>query len=93
MVHIHRHASFSYTTILYGSAQQRISKYIVSFYTDIQNNSRTPSTTVLMDIEVDMPRGRLFVASPNNSRESSTHSNILSMAYADRVQALANSLT
>ena len=72
---------------------RELANILFPFTTDIQNNSRTLSTTVLMNIEVDMPRGRSFVASPNNPRESSTHSNILSIAYADRVQALANSLT
>jgi len=60
------------------------------FTTNIQNNSITLSTTVPMDIEVDMSRGKSFVTSSNNSRESSTHSNMLFIVYADRIQALAN---
>ena len=44
-----------------------------------------------MDIDIDTPRGRSANPSTNNSRESSTHSSVSSIAYADRVQALNNS--
>ena len=64
---------------------------LFSFTTNIPNNSRIPSTTVPMDIEIDTLRGRSTSNSPNSSRESSTHSNMLSVAYVNRVQALANS--
>ena len=51
----------------------------------------TPNTSnQQMDIEVDIPRGRSMLANSNNSRELLIHSNASSMAYADRVQALAN---
>jgi len=43
-----------------------------------------------MDIEVNSPRGQSMLANSNSSRESSIHSNTLSMVYADRVQVLAN---
>ena len=44
-----------------------------------------------MDMDIDTPRGWSANSSTNNSRESSTHSSVSSIAYADRVQALNNS--
>jgi len=58
------------------------------FTTDIPSNSRIPSTTIPMDIETDIHRGRLTSASLNSSRESS----MSFIAYVNRVQALASSL-
>jgi len=63
------------------------------FIIDIPNNLSIPSIIIPIDIEIDILRGRLISNSPNSSRESSTHSNMLSMVYIDRVQALANSPT
>jgi len=44
-----------------------------------------------MDMDMDTPRGWSANSSTNNSRESSMHSSVSSIAYADRVQALNNS--
>ena len=52
------------------------------------------STNILnqqINIEIDTPRGQSMSFSTNSSRESLTHSNTSSMAYADRIQASANS--
>jgi len=46
-----------------------------------------------MDIDMKKPRGHSILFSPNTFREPSAHSNILSMDYADQVQALANNQT
>ena len=43
-----------------------------------------------MDIDMNVTRGRLVSPSPKSSRESSVLSNALSMNYAERVQAQAN---
>ena len=43
-----------------------------------------------MDIEIDMPRDWSMSSSPNISTELSAHSNAYFMAYADRIQVLAN---
>jgi len=50
----------------------------------------TNASNQQMDIEVNILRGRLMLANSNSSRELSIHSNASSMAYADRVHALAN---
>ena len=61
------------------------------FTTDILNNLSIPSTIILINIEINIFRDGLTLNSPNSSRESSTYSNISSVAYIDRVHALANS--
>ena len=61
------------------------------FTIDILNNLSIPSIIILINIEIDISRGGLISNSPNSSRESSTYSNISSVAYIDRVHALANS--
>jgi len=43
-----------------------------------------------MDIEINMLRGQSSSLSSNSSRKYLIYSNTLFMAYADRVQALAN---
>ena len=63
------------------------------FIIDIPNNLSISSIIIPIDIKIDILRGKLISNSPNSSREYSTHSNILSIAYIDRVQALANSPT
>jgi len=55
------------------------------------NPQQESFSTQQMDVDFNMPRGQSVSSSPNCSRESSTHSNAFSMAYADRIQALANS--
>ena len=37
-------------------------------------------------MDIDTPRERLFSSSENNSRESSTHSNISSIPYHERIE-------
>jgi len=66
---------------------------LFSFTTDIPNNLSIFSTIILINIEIDIFRGGLTSNSPNSSRESSTHLNMSSVAYVNRVQALANSPT
>ena len=46
-----------------------------------------------MDIDMEKLRGHSILFSPNTSREPSAHSDVLSMDYADQVQALANNQT
>jgi len=43
-----------------------------------------------IDIKVNAPRSWLMLSSPDSSRELLMHFNALSVAYPDRVQALAN---
>ena len=47
-------------------------------------------STQFMDIEINMLRGQSSSLSSNSSRKYLIYSNTLFMAYADRVQALAN---
>jgi len=63
--------------------EKRISKYIVSFVTNLQSNPQESSTALPMDIEIDTPRGWSVCTSSNSSIESLAHSDALSMAYAD----------
>ena len=39
------------------------------------------------DVNMDVPRSRSTALSPNSSRESSTHSDLSSQLYADRMEA------
>ena len=55
-----------------------LANILFPFTIDISNNSRIPSTTVLMDIEINTPRDMSTLNSPNSSRESSIHLNMLS---------------
>jgi len=73
---------------LYDSAQKRLVNTLFSYCFNPQQES---FSTQQMNVEINMPRGQSMSSSPNYSRESSTHSNASSMAYADRIQALANS--
>ena len=61
---------------------------LFSFITDIPSNSRILSTTIPIDIETNIFRGKLTSASLNSFREFS----MSSMAYMDKVQVLASSL-
>jgi len=42
--------------------------------------------TVSEDVNMNMLRGRSIVLSPNLSRELSTHSDLLSQLYVDKVE-------
>ena len=61
---------------------------LFSFITDIPSNSRILSTTIPIDIETNIFRGKSTSASLNSFREFS----MSSMAYMDKVQVLASSL-
>jgi len=63
---------------------------LFSFFSNSQSYQLESFTIQQMNIEIDMPRGQSMSSSPNNSRESSIHSNVSSMAYVDRIQALVN---
>jgi len=43
-----------------------------------------------MNIEINMSKGQSMSSSSNISKELSAYSNIFSIAYADRIQVLAN---
>ena len=60
------------------------------YFSNSQRNQLESFTTQQMDIEINTSRGQLMSSSPNISRESSAYSNASSMAYANRIQALAN---
>lgn len=76
---------FSYTTILYGSTQQKISKYIVlhSFNTStihmIHNNN-------IINIEIDTLRRRSVKPSANVFREILVYLIIFSIPYIERIE-------
>ena len=77
--------SFSYTTILYGSIQQKISKYIVlhSFNTStihiIHNNN-------IINIEIDTLRRRSVKPNINIFREILAYLIIFSISYIERIE-------
>ena len=48
---------------------------------------------MVIDMEVDMPRGHSVSLSTNGSRASSTHSYTSSMEYAEYVKAITNNTT
>ena len=83
-------ASFSLTTILYGSAQKRFSDTLFPFTINPTNSLQDHSATTLMDINIDTPRGQSTGHKSNNSRESSMLSNASSVAYVNRIQVMAN---
>jgi len=86
--------SFSLTTILHSSTHKRISEYIAYISTDKpQTNQISLSKQYLMDIEIDLPRGRSTSLSTNSSRGISINSATSSMAYTERVQAQSEKLT
>ena len=76
---------FSYTIILYGSTQQKISKYIVlySFNTStihiIHNNN-------IINIEIDTLRRRSVKPSANVFREILVYLIIFSIPYIERIE-------
>jgi len=60
---------------------------------NLQSTQLIPSTPQQMDIEMNKTRGRSNISSSNSFRESSVHSDVLSMDYVERVQAMANNPT
>ena len=70
------------------ASNKDLANTLVSFTTDIPSNSRTLFIIIQMDIETDIPRSELTSTSSNSFRKFF----ILSIAYANRVQALASSL-
>jgi len=46
-----------------------------------------------MDMDIDTPRGRSTSSSANSSRESSTHSNLSSIPYYERMEDQSNKLS
>ena len=60
---------------------------------NIQVSQIISCSTNQMDIDMEKPRCHSILFSPNTSREPSAHSDVLSMDYADQVQALANNQT
>ena len=57
------------------------------------NNPKESFTGMVIDMEVDMPRGHSVSLSTNGSRASSTHSYTSSMEYAEYVKAITNNTT
>ena len=65
--------------------------FILNLQSNLQELSSIKNQQI--DINIDFPRGYLMLFSPNNSRKLSILSNVLSVAYTSRVQALNNCLT
>ena len=63
---------------------------LILFPSNLQSTQLIPSTPQQMDIEMNKTRDRSNISSPNSFRESSVHSQTLSMNHIERVQAMAN---
>jgi len=72
------------------ASERDLANTLFSFFSNPQSYQLESFTNQQMNIEINMPRGQSMSSSPNNSRELSIHSNVSSMAYADRIQPLVN---
>jgi len=77
------------------ASNRELANTLFSFILNPQSSLQVPTNirNQQIDIKVNIPRSWLMLSSPNSSRELLMHSNALSVAYPDRVQALANCST
>lgn len=68
---------------------REIANINLSYYNSAMSNLMEVNP-ISEDINVDEPRGRSLSLSPNVSRGMSTHSDILSIPYVNRIEAQNN---
>ena len=84
----------SFLSPSYIVAPKRISaNTLFLFDLNTQINSQKPSTGILINIEVNTPRGQSVLSSSNSSRTILVYSDVFFTTYAEYVQVLANNPT
>ena len=68
---------------------REIANINLSSYNSAMSNSMEVNA-ISEDINMDEPRGRSLLSSPNTSREMSAHSDLSSIPYVDRIEAQNN---